>query len=980
MQAVVGSNSSETPSGTSIQDLDGDVLTYTEQSGPALIDQDASATLVTDLSSFEDVTLTVSVDGMSSTQVLSVRNQGIGFGQIGFEDGNITYGGVLIGELTGEPGGPLTITLMTNDVAAISALIQNLTYEDTSDAPEGDGARIVIELANDTEPLAAAAVTLSITTADDPPLANEDIFSLDAGGYVYGNVKENDFDPDDPDNRSLFDVVSFNASARYENPAPGEETIDTSVDGDYGTLRLNADGTFTYTANNASSIPVGETREDTFSYAIRDADGNLSITTITFEVTGQPAFDIGNLDGDVLSYPEGSAPLLLDTAGAAYIDGTLTTFEGVSLMVSLDEASGSELLSILSEGTGTGQISVSDEGILTFGGLEIGVVAGGLGSSLVVNFNEDASNEALAAVLHRLAYQDVSEAPSNKGLSITLARGTTLLSTSHVTIVAQPVDDDPVADDDVVVVTAGGSQAGQVTRNDYDPDDPHAVLTVTGFHAGSSGSDIVAAPGTAIQGTYGVLTLNADGTYTYLANKADSLPPGVADQDIFTYTVTSSAGGETTAQLRIIVENPATPFLFTFSDFDAYDLYYKEQSGSVLIDRDVSVDSGGLGWHGVKLSITLGASRTGEGIVIRHEGVGDGQVGVKGTDVTFSGTVVGSIRQRSGNAIDIVFNAAADDEIVSAILRNIQYSNANEIIERIMRTVTLSVTVGEQTFGFESTAFHLEPFDDQLQPASDKAVVMEEAVVSGNILANDVDPDKPPPLTTSITIRGAVAGAATPSSQKLTDTVYLVGQYGSLILNLDGTFTYEANRSDGLIAGETGTDVFTYRIRNETGDEATAQIVISVQGSDEIRTGSNARDILIGGRGADQLSGMGGNDRLTGGEGKDILRGGKGKDLFVFDAPMDGPDTILDFKVKEDKIHFLGKAFGLRKGKLKADAFFEFKGSKPKAAEKDDRILYNQKKGLLYVDLDGSGKTKAPILIATLKNKPDLGAKDFFII
>lgn len=979
MKTVPHSSASAPASGATFQDLDGDELNYTEQSGAVLIDQGDAAILETDLTTLAGLVLTVTVEGMTSTQILSLRNQGKLPGQIGIEGGEITYGGIVIGEATGEPGGPLTITLVTNDAAAISALIRNLTYEDTSDAPEADGARILIELSDEGTTLASAAVTLNVTVTEDGPRAVEDSFSLDAGGNIIGNVKDNDYDPDDPDDRSLFDVVSFNAGATYESPAAGGETIDTSVEGAYGTLTLNADGTFTYRADNASSIPTGETREDTFSYAIKDADGALSVTTITFEVTGQPAFAIRNLDGDILDYPEGSSPLLLDTAGAAYVDGTLTSYDGVTLTISIDDVSGSEFFSIRKDGTGPGQIDVSIDGIVSYEGIEIGLLINNQGEAAVVHFNEDASNAALEAVLRRITYQDFSDAPSDKELTITLARGATLFSVSHVTVAAQGADDAPVTYDDGLVVSPGGSQAGSVTRNDYDPDDLDAVLTVTGFYAGSDRSD-VATPGTTIQGTYGVLILNANGTYTYLANKADSIPPGRAEQDVFTYEITSSAGGVATGQLVMVVENPIERNLYTFSNLDMDSLLYKEQSGPVLLDRDVSVDSGGLGWHGVKISVDLSGNQPEETLSIRHEGMEDGQVGINGENITFSGTVVGSIQRFSSERFSIEFNAAADDDVVSAVLRNIQYNNSKEIFSSVSRTIILEVTVGGETFGFDGGLFELVPANDPLLPAADQVSVLEEAAISGNVLANDVDPDKPYPLPMTATIRGAVAGVAEPLSRDLAGPISIAGQYGSLILNLDGTFTYEANRSDDLIAGETGTDIFTYSFRNETGDEAFAQLLISVKGSDEIRTGSNAHDVLLGGRGADELNGLGGNDRLTGGQGQDVLKGGKGKDIFVFEAPTSGPDMILDFKVKEDKIHLFGKEFGLRKGKLKPDAFFKLKGKSPRAEERDDRILYDQKKGLLYFDSDGSGKKKAPILIATLKGKPILEAKDFYII
>ncbi|WP_201837372.1 hypothetical protein [Microvirga zambiensis] len=135
---------------------------------------------------------------------------------------------------------------------------------------------------------------------------------------------------------------------------------------------------------------------------------------------------------------------------------------------------------------------------------------------------------------------------------------------------------------------------------------------------------------------------------------------------------------------------------------------------------------------------------------------------------------------------------------------------------------------------------------------------------------------------------------------------------------------------------------------------------------------------LIGNELGQSIFGSMGADILNGKGGIDMLKGNKGRDAFVFDSRSGGVDTILDFKVKEDKIHLVDKVFGMRKGKMNAEAFVKFKGS-PTASESDDRILYDQSKGRLYVDLDGSGG-KDPVLFAILKNKPNLGVKDFFIV
>jgi hypothetical protein len=54
-------------------------------------------------------------------------------------------------------------------------------------------------------------------------------------------------------------------------------------------------------------------------------------------------------------------------------------------------------------------------------------------------------------------------------------------------------------------------------------------------------------------------------------------------------------------------------------------------------------------------------------------------------------------------------------------------------------------------------------------------------------------------------------------------------------------------------------------------------------------------------------------------------------------------------------------------------------GAHAKAIEANDHVLYSQSDGHLYIDTDGSG-SKAPTLIAILKNKPALFVSDFLIV
>jgi len=173
-------------------------------------------------------------------------------------------------------------------------------------------------------------------------------------------------------------------------------------------------------------------------------------------------------------------------------------------------------------------------------------------------------------------------------------------------------------------------------------------------------------------------------------------------------------------------------------------------------------------------------------------------------------------------------------------------------------------------------------------------------------------------------------------------------------------------------------------IENITG-VGSAAITLTGNGLNNVFIGNDGANILYGGAGNDQLNGGGGNDRIHGGLGADLLTGGTGRDIFVFDTnpkAKRNADKITDFNVKDDSIYLENKYFKVgSKGTIKKPAALSSKMfyAGAKAHDKDDRIIYDKKKGVLYYDDDGIGSHKA-VVIATLSKNLKMTAKDFFVI
>jgi VCBS repeat-containing protein len=149
---------------------------------------------------------------------------------------------------------------------------------------------------------------------------------------------------------------------------------------------------------------------------------------------------------------------------------------------------------------------------------------------------------------HTGSLEVVATATVQDGADTTTASGSATYQNLGLT-----AGDDAGAVNEDASLAVGKAQG--VESNDVDADG-HA-LTVTGVRTGADNDAAavskIGVVGQSLQGAYGTLTLNADGSYTYAANKADSLAQGVTAQDVFTYTVSDGLGDTKNAELRITV-------------------------------------------------------------------------------------------------------------------------------------------------------------------------------------------------------------------------------------------------------------------------------------------------------------------------------------------------------------------------------------------------------------------------------------------
>ena len=141
----------------------------------------------------------------------------------------------------------------------------------------------------------------------------------------------------------------------------------------------------------------------------------------------QPKTEIAALNGDALTYNEGSGALVIDQGvGASVSDVDSPNFDGGTLTVSImaGGAPAEDVLGIRNEGMAAGQIGVAGADV-SFGGVIFGTFAGGSGGAdLVVTFDPDATPAAVSALLRNITYNNTDAATPTAGMPFACAAST----------------------------------------------------------------------------------------------------------------------------------------------------------------------------------------------------------------------------------------------------------------------------------------------------------------------------------------------------------------------------------------------------------------------------------------------------------------------------------------------------------------------------------------------------------------------------
>ncbi|NIB24766.1 retention module-containing protein [Pseudoteredinibacter isoporae] len=207
----------------------------------------------------------------------------------GDDEGTVTIGGVVVAvngvlqtSTVNGNFGVLEITSVTD-----TEITYNYRLNDAVDHSAGPVTENFSVSVSDNDGNAAddASANLQIRIIDDSPIANSQSDSIDGSLQATGNVLTGIDIPSGDSNSTdgVADVVGaddpgFVASVAAGDQATASGGVGVAVSSDKGTLILQADGSYTYTAN------PGVFGEDIFTYVLSDADGSTESATLTINV------------------------------------------------------------------------------------------------------------------------------------------------------------------------------------------------------------------------------------------------------------------------------------------------------------------------------------------------------------------------------------------------------------------------------------------------------------------------------------------------------------------------------------------------------------------------------------------------------------------------------------------------------------------------------------------------------------------------
>ncbi len=391
-----------------------------------------------------------------------------------------------------------------------------------------------------------------------------------------------------------------------------------------------------------------------------------------------------------------------------------------------------------------------------------------------------------------------------------------IVDPSNNSVTSTIIDNVDAIDDSTTVIEGDNTITGNLLSNDETGDNGVISSFTYTKEDGSLGTGTV---GVQVDTIYGLLTVEANGDYTYISDHNETHPTGNSLIDNINYTVTDANGKTDTALFSVDVTDGVDPVIGVpiDSSVDESALPNGTAPGTATATGSLAVSTTGSDTLNISFATAQSAPAglTSDGKAITYN-VTDSQI----TAVDSDGATVFTV------TIDDPTNPASN--YTFTLVKPLDHIAPDDTAMTLDFTFDVVDQDGDSAGG---SSFSVTVNDDVPTAADDTNTIVEDATpssVSGSVVSNDtLGADANGTPISSIDGNAVVPGAATT----------VVGTYGTLLINADGTYSYTLDNSNlavqDLDATQSTTETFTYIATDADGDNTTADLVITIQGSND---------------------------------------------------------------------------------------------------------------------------------------------------
>ncbi|MCL2898747.1 BapA/Bap/LapF family large adhesin [Brenneria tiliae] len=682
-----------------------------------------------------------------------------------------------------------------------------------------------------------------------------------------------------------------------------------AIQGEYGTLSINQDGGYTYTLTDTSTAVLGHT--DSFTYTVT-ANGETSTARLVVSLGTEPG-----ASGNVVAVDDSAAITYATTVdeidnGASSQSGFTVLNLGLGSVMNvgiLDDITNPIIFDVEEGVTRTMTLQASVGGVSLLSGFDL----------YIYKFNDATQQYDQYRTVENWLTAPLLGGSSDE-LTLTLDGGKYLflLDTAYGVSALTRYTLHILEDHIYTVETVSASASGSVMEDDIAP---------TGSSISAVNGVAIAADGvTSVTGEYGVLTIDAQGHYTYTLN-AGVGADGITAPDSFVYTLTSPDGESDNGTLNInLVASPLT----------AVDDSVTLAATAVQEETSYSDgDAGSTAWRSSLLGSTS-ESASGTVTVAEHTLVKDasitfkvdsllslGSLSIGWTLLNSDGTELANGTVGSGTLLGSSATVSLGDLTLDAGEYTLNFTGSIGALS--VGSVTVSASVA-------GTNILLDDFQT------------ESAAVEGNIFdgsgSQESAADQLVSVATTLSIADVDGNITTLNPYVTSDAAATVqGRYGVLTLNIDGEYSYTLNGDVDLTA-ITEKESFNYTLTSASGETAAATLTV---------------DLAL------QLNGTSHGDIATGSVYDDTFALGGGGDTVIFNlldaqdaTGGNGSDTWTDFSLADgDQI----------------DVSRLLQGGSDAAGNVGDWLSVETVNGntVISIDRDGQGTAFSPTELVTLQ-------------